>query len=107
MFGLEHRFLWDVDTVKAWGQLGRPHEILVLSRHDFEQRRLSRTVGSQHTNLGTGIKRKVDPLQNFVFAVELPQVLHRENILFAHGLRLLLSLFRARGLGRNLASLKL
>ena len=85
MCGIELRFLRNVDATEAGCQPGGSHKVFVLPGHNLEQRRLTGTVGAQDPDLGSGIERQPDPFQDLFFVVKLPQILHREDVLFAHG----------------------
>ena len=54
-----------------------PTKLLVLARHDPQQRALARAVQAEHADLGAGQKRQPDVLENDVVGlVNLAQPLH-------------------------------
>ncbi len=58
---------------------------IVLARHDAEERRLAGAIGPDDADLGTWIKRQVDPLEDLaVGRVEASQVTHRVDELRWH-----------------------
>ena len=99
---------YDQNTASGWRinsrKRARNSWVTVLSQHkriaacrlqhpfaDFDRRGFTRTIRTQHPNFCTGIEREINPFQDLVLAVKLTEILHRENVLFAHGYRWLLS----------------
>ena len=60
-------------------------EVLVHARHDPQERRLPGPIQAEDADLGARIEREVNPLQDFALRRDdLPQILHRVNVLVGH-----------------------
>ena len=82
---VEVRLLRQVAGAHAVGGLGLAQEVLVHPRHDLEQGALARAVGAEHADLGPGVERQPDALEDLALGRDdLSQVLHRENELVGH-----------------------
>src|SRR6266545_2982635 len=83
--GVEVRLLRQVAGAHAIGGLGLAQEVLVHPCHDLEQGALARAVRTEDADLGAGVKRQPDALEDLALrGNDLPQVLHRENELVGH-----------------------
>ncbi len=82
---VEMRLLLQVAHLGAVGGLGLTGEFLVHAGHDLQQGRLTRAVDADDADLGVGIEREPDVLENLLAAgIDLGQALHLENILLRH-----------------------
>src|SRR5690606_32894224 len=83
---VELGFLLEQAHGEALGEAGVAGELLVESRHDAQQRRLARTVGADHADLGPRVEREGDVLQHLaVRRVEPADLAHGEDELGARG----------------------
>src|SRR5262249_12880202 len=89
---LAHVFLWielrllgqEADA-GAFRRKGLAGEVLVDPGHDAQQRALAGSVRAQHADLGAGIERQPDALEDLLaLRRDLAQVLHREDVLRCH-----------------------
>jgi hypothetical protein len=80
--GIEARFLLQEADRDAIGRKCLADELVILARHDLQQRALARAVQSEHADLGTGQKREPDVLENNgVGRMNLPETFHRVDVL--------------------------
>ena len=102
---VELGLLRQVADLGAGERPGVAGEIVVHARHDAEQGRLAGAVRAEHADLGTGVEREVDALENFPRGRnDLPKVADREDVFAGHraakiGARAAI-LHRAAGVGR-------
>ena len=83
--GIELRFLGQVADAGALGDPGLAGIFGVEAGHDAQQRRLAGAVDAEHADLGVGIERQVDVLQNLpVPGIDLGQALHVIDELTGH-----------------------
>ena len=62
--GVKLRLLWQVTNSQIGHRDGLALNLLVHTRHDFQQGRFTRAIGSQHANLGTGEEAERDVFEN-------------------------------------------
>jgi hypothetical protein len=61
-------------------------EVLVHARHDAQQGGLARAVGPEDADLGAGVEREVDALEDLSGGGhDLSEVAHREDVFAGHG----------------------
>ena len=82
---IELRLLRQVADARALGDPALAGELLVDPGHDAKQRRLAGAVDAEHADLGVGIERQVDVLQDLAVArIGLGQALHVIDELTGH-----------------------
>ena len=82
---IELRLLRQVPHREARGEARLAGEAVVVARHDAEQRRLARSVRTDDADLGAGIERQVDALQDLsVGRIEALEAAHGVDELGSH-----------------------
>ena len=83
---VELGLLGEVPDAEPGGQAGFTGEAVVLARHDPQQRRLARSVGTDDADLRPRVEGQVDSLEDLaVRRVEAPEIAHGEDELWRHG----------------------
>ena len=86
--GIEPRLLRQEPDADALGRPRFADELLLLPRHDPQQRALARAVEAEHADLRPGQEREPDVLEDDVVGkMDLPEPFHGVDEL-RHGLRL-------------------
>src|SRR5262249_34539295 len=86
--GIEPRILRKESGADSVGRPRLAGEILVLARHDPQERRLPGAVQTEDADLRARQERQPDSAQDLALRRnDLPQVLHREDVLVRHGSR--------------------
>ncbi len=81
---VEHRLLGQVADRDPRGRPGRPDVVGLDPGHDPQERALARAVAPDHADLGPGIERQPDVLEDVLLAVGLGEVFDGEDILGRH-----------------------
>ena len=82
---IELRLLRQVADTSALGGPGFAGKLRVEAGHDAKQRRFAGAVDTKHPDLGIGIERQIDVLQDFpVAGIGLGETLHMINELAGH-----------------------
>ena len=90
LVGVEQRLLRQVADPHAVRRLRFAEKILVDAGHDAQQGRLAGAVGADDADLGAGIEREIDPLEDLALGRDdLAQVPHREDVFAGHGAKML------------------
>ena len=83
---IELRVLREEPDARPFGRVRLAGELLLDARHDPEDRRLARAVQAEDADLGAGKEREVDAPEDLPLRRDdLPEVLHREDVLLGHG----------------------
>ena len=69
----------------AGERAGVAEKIGVHAGHDAQQRAFARAVGAEHADLGAGIEREIDPLEDLLAGGhDLAEVAHGEDVFAGH-----------------------
>ena len=83
--GVELRLLREEADAGAGKRARIAEKIVILSRHDAEERGLPRAVGAQHADLGAGVEGEVNAFQDLAGGGhDLPEVAHGEDVFAGH-----------------------
>jgi hypothetical protein len=85
---VEMRLLLQITDGRAFGEPGFTRPFLVLAGNDAQHGRLTGTVRAENTDLGIGIEREMDILENLLCAVGLAKSRHVIDELACHGVLL-------------------
>jgi hypothetical protein len=79
---IELRFLWQIADGHSIRGPGLAGELLLLSRHNAQQRRLARAVDADHADLGAGEEGERHVLQDlFPAGIGLVELVHDVDVL--------------------------
>ena len=82
---IELRLLLEVAYARTFGHPALADELLIDAGHDAQQGRLARAIDPEHADLGIGVERQVDVLQNLPVArIDLGEALHVIDELAGH-----------------------
>ncbi len=83
--GIQHRLLGQVANPDARQRTRVSQIVVVHPGHDPEQGRLARAIGADDPDLGTGVERQVDALEDFPGGRnDLPEVAQGEDVFAGH-----------------------